>query len=153
MSREALDAKLKLYDRILASITAFGVIVGGSWAMYTHFELRHKEIALMVFKEKKEAYLALIDAAGEVTASNNRQEVVENAPLFLKLYYGRAHVIAEADPQVSKQKIAFKEKLMAYLDDERVNVSPFEYFGGTTFALTNACKVHIDPRFIEATKQ
>ncbi len=158
MSRDILEAKLKFYDRFLATITALGIILGGFWGVYTYVEtqhqsiqLRQRELALRVFKEKKNAYLSLIDAAGEITASKNRQEVIEKAPLFLKLYYGRAHVIAEADPNVSDMKIAFKGKLMTYLKNKEMNESPFKYFSSVSFDLTNACKSHIDPRTIEST--
>jgi len=150
-TKDAFDAKLKLFDRILATITALGVIVGGVWGLYNHFGLQHEanqlrqnEIDLMLFKEKKDTYLSLIDAAGEIIACKNRQEVSGKAPLFLKLYLGRAHVIAEADSNVMKMKIAFKEKLDTYLKDQ-INESPFKYFGSAALALTNACKVYVDP--------
>jgi hypothetical protein len=150
-TKDTFEAKLKIFDRILATITAIGVIVGGVWGLYNHFGLQHEanqlwqnEIDLMVFKEKKETYLALIDAAGEIIACKNRQEVSEKAPLFLKLYLGRAHVIADADSEVRDKKIAFKEKLDTYLKD-KINESPFKYFGSAALALTNACKVYVDP--------
>jgi hypothetical protein len=153
--RDAFEAKLKLYDRVLATLTALGLILGGVWGVYTYFgiqhqtiELRERELAFMVFNEKKHAYLALIDAAAEITASKNRQEVSEKAPLFLKLYYGRAHVIAEADRNVSKKKVTFRNKLMKYLED-KIDTPPHEYFGGAALALTKACQVHVDPRTIE----
>ena len=103
-----------------------------------------------MYKDKKDTYLSLVDAANEITASRDRKEVLENASLFLKLYYGRAHVIAEADHKVLEGKIAFKNKLMSYLNDEQIDTSPFEYFGDVAFELTNACKLYLDPRTIDA---
>ena len=148
----ALESNLKIYDRILATVTALGVVIGGLWGLYNHFELqrhanelRQREFKLMVFKEKKDAYMALIDAAGEIVASKNRQEVSENASQFLKLYLGRAHVIAEADSNVSSMKIAFKNKLDTYLKGQ-IDEDPFIYFRSTALALTNACRTHVDPR-------
>jgi hypothetical protein len=190
-SPEAREARLKVYDRVLATVSALGLIVGGVWAVYTHSESRRKELEqktaeakrdaelreqaaqqkavesqrdaalkerelqlrkqeldLLVFKERKEAYYALCDAACEIVACRDRKEVEERARGFLRLYYGRAHIIAEADPEVSAKKIAFKDRLMEYIegDAKESNVSPFTFFASAAFDLTKACRRHVDPR-------
>ncbi|MDJ0667877.1 MAG: hypothetical protein QNJ61_11380 [Desulfobacterales bacterium] len=159
MTKYSLENKLKIYDRFIATITAIGVVGGGLWGAYTFFKqqkqsikLRQRELAFMVYKDKKDAYLSLVDAANEITASKNRKEVIEKASLYLRLYYGRAHVIADSDHKVSESKIAFKNKLMTYLKDEQIDTSPFEYFGGVAFAITNSCKIYLDPRAIDELK-
>jgi hypothetical protein len=170
---DALDIRLKVYDRLLASVSALALIIGGCWGLFNYFDtkkkeasaaeeqhrqtadqkerelqLRKHELDLMVFKERKEAYLALCDAACEIVACRDRKEVEERSRAFLKMYYGRAHIIAEADPEVSGKKIAFKNKLMEYLESNNTE-SPFGYFGSAAFELTKACRKYVDPRGLD----
>jgi hypothetical protein len=176
-SAEAREARLKVYDRMLATVSALGLLMGGVWAVYTYSQARHKEVEqkaaeakqaaelrekeiqlrkqeldLQVFKERKETYYALCDAACEIVACRNRKEVEERSQAFLKMYYGRAHIIAEGDPDVSAKKIAFKKKLMEYLEGESKDSmeSPFTFFGTVAFDLTKTCQKHMDPRTLGA---
>ena len=80
----------------------------------------------------------------EVVASKDREEVIKKAPLFLKLYYGPVHVLHNLDDEVMNKKIAFKNKIMDYLEKQNTT-KPFEYFGKAAFDLTSACRVYIDP--------
>ena len=152
------EAKLKFYDRILATCTALLMIVGVCWGVYKYLDnqrqaikLRQLEYDLMVFQEKKQTYLALVDAASEIAACKNHHEVRDKAPLFLKLYYGRAHAIVALDPPVSKEKIAFGKRLRTYLDDNSEE-PPHKHFGKPALALTMACRDHIDPRQLEESE-
>ncbi len=103
---------------------------------------------LLIFQERKEAYLALCDAACEVVACKDRQEVVDRSRAFRKMFYGRAHIIADPDPVVGDMKVAFNNKLTSYLtgDDKETDKSPYLYFGGAALNLTKSCRKHIDPR-------
>ncbi len=170
---EVRESNLKVYDRILATISILGIVFGGIWGFYSHLQqrvaeakqsekqklaeakqkdeeiqLRKHELDLLIFQEKKDAYYALCDAACDIVACRNRKEVEERSRVFLKMYFGRAHIIAEADSAVSKKKIDFKNRLMSYLDgeDKASTEAPFDYFGEYAFELTKACKKHVDPR-------
>jgi hypothetical protein len=177
---EEREAKLKVYDRILATVSAIGLILGGIWGVYTYAETRRKEteqradqaasekiqrqkeaeqkdreiqlrrdeLDRQVFTERKATYLTLSDAACEVVACRDRKEVEERSKIFLKLYFGRAHIIAEGDSEVEDCKIAFKDLIFKYLNgkDRDSTKIPFDYFGDAAYKLTKACKVHIDPR-------
>jgi hypothetical protein len=156
------ESNLKVYDRILATVSVIGLIIGGVWGLYSHFqqkaaealqrdqeiELRKHELDLLIFQEKKEAYLALCDAACEVVACQDRAEVAERSRAFRKLFYGRAHIIADPDPEVSDKKIEFNNKLTSYLtgEDKGSTKAPFLYFGSAALNLTKVCRKHIDPR-------
>jgi hypothetical protein len=167
------EEKLKLYDRVLATVSALGLIVGGVWGVYTYSHTRQREIDqkseeakragelkgkeillrkheldLMIFKERKEAYFALCDAACEIAACRDRKEVVDRSRAYLQLYYGRAHIIADSDDDVSEKKVAFKERLMEYLYGKSKDSTelPFTFFGNDAYALTHACRKHVDPR-------
>jgi hypothetical protein len=160
---EVREANLKLYDRILASISAIGLIAGGIWGLVTYseskkqesehkaseIELRKYELDLSIFKERKEAYYALCDAACDIAASHDRNDVIERSREFLKLYNGRAHIIAEGDNDVFDKKIAFQKKLMSYLKGKNIADSPYDYFESAAYQLTMACRKHTDPRTLE----
>jgi hypothetical protein len=117
---EAKEARLKVYDRVLATVSALSLIVGGVWAVYINAEARNKEIGqraeelrtrdrelrLQVFKDRKGTYMALCDAVGDVVACRDREEVKAKARTFIKLYVGRAHIIVD-DDDVSKKKKGF----------------------------------------------
>lgn len=166
---EIRESNLKVYDRVLATVSILGIVSGGIWGFYSHIqqrvaeasqkdkeiELRKHELDLLIFQERKEAYLALCDAACEIVACKDRQEVAERSRAFRKMYYGRAHIIADPDPVVGDMKVAFNNKLTSYLtgDDKESTKSPYLYFGGAALDLTKSCRKHIDPRQLSSLGQ
>lgn len=160
VSADSREAKLKVYDRILATVSALGLVIGGCWGLYTYSratygEAQHRkdELKRLIFNERKDVYLLLCDAVCDIVACRNRNEVEEKSRSFLKLYAGRAHIIAEPDSDVSKMKIAFKNRLMDYLEGEHKTSKtlPFHFFVNTALDLTDACRKNIDPRLYQAT--
>jgi hypothetical protein len=113
-------------------------------------QLRKRELDLAIYKERKEVYYALCDAASDIAASRDRKEVTERARAFLKLFNVRAHILACDELDVSSQKVWFLLKLKQYLEgeDKESTVSPFDYFGQAALDLTGACRKHLDLREI-----
>lgn len=110
--------------------------------------LRERQLQLDVFMQRKEAYLALTDAACAVAACRTYKEVEKASTEFNKIYYGRAYVIAEGDPDVTYAKVEFHEALVKYLEDKPC-ILPEEYFSSFAMEVTFACKPNIDPRSLE----
>ncbi|MEI8380620.1 MAG: hypothetical protein WCJ09_10855 [Planctomycetota bacterium] len=154
----ACEIRLKVYDRVLATVSALGLIFGGAWSLFeyassrTHEnELRTRELNLAIFRERRDTYFAISDAASDIAASRSREDVIERSRAFLKLYNGRAHLLAEIDSDVKSSKIEFKNLLFEYLDgkDKNTTESPFDYFGAAAYQLTKACSRHLDPRGLD----
>jgi hypothetical protein len=170
MSPRTLEQRLKVYDRYLATVSAIAIVVGGLFTFYTYLHgerirdaqehklkekeiaqtqqelsLRQKELTFAIFKDKRDAYLALTDAASAIAACRSYEEVETASKEFLKLYYGRAHIIAEGDNDVYQKKIAFRRALAKYLD-EKPTGQPYTFFENLALEITDACRQHLDPR-------
>jgi hypothetical protein len=115
------------------------------------FPLPKKELALALFKDKREVYLALTEAASAIAACRTFEQVESAAKEFLKLYYGRAQIIADCDRGVFEKKIAFRCALAKYLQ-EKPDQTPDVYFENFALDITDACRVHLDPRSMDAPK-
>ncbi|HEX8489906.1 MAG TPA: hypothetical protein VF626_02710 [Chthoniobacterales bacterium] len=175
MEKRTLEQRLQIYDRGLSTVSAAVLVIGALLTIVTYLhdqrvkereerklrdqeiaqaqeqlQLRKRELAFAIFKEKREAYLALTDAACAIAACRNYEEVEGASKEFLKLYYGRAHIIADGDPDVYQKKIDFRKALATYLK-ERPSEAPDAYFEGLALDITDACKSHMDPRSLDAT--
>ena len=106
-------------------------------------ELRRRELALMIYREKKEAYGLLVDAATDVATAKSRREVEDKAAKFLAVYYGRIHIIPELDQPVQDAKNAFKKKLDAYLGQTNPD-PPIDVFSSPLIDLAGACQKGLD---------
>ena len=173
---QKFERSLKLYDRGLATIKALAIIFGGIWGLLRYlddqksaqaaaeqaakkdFILREKEqqqrqrqLELMIYKEKKEAYYAIIDAACDIVACQTREKAKIRANGFYKLYFGRAHLISELDPEVNDAKKKFMRKLMKYLASNRDEI-PMGELQEEVLELTDACQKHIDLKILESQK-
>ena len=149
---------LKVYDRVLATVSAIGLIAGGGWSVYQYNasrarenDIKARELDLALFRERRDTYYAISDAASDIAAARNREQVIERSREFLKLYNGRAHLLAELDDDVRQSKIAFKKLLHEYLDgqDKESTESPFAYFNAAAYQLTKSCSKHLDPRELD----
>lgn len=146
--------------RFLPFITTL-VGMGGLWFGVIQYavaekaadRMREQELAATIFRERKEAYMDLINAACEIAGCMDRAEVKKKAPAFLTIFCGRAHVIAAAKPEVTNQKVKFKDKLLEYLKDETIKEPPFEYFRDNALDLTFECKPFVDPGALEQILQ
>ena len=106
-------------------------------------ELRRRELALMIYREKKEAYGLLVDAATDVATAKNRAAVEEKAGKFMAVYYGRIHIIPELDPPVQAAKNRFKTRLDEYLAETRPD-PPINVFSSPLIDLSGACQKGLD---------
>jgi len=125
---------LKIYDRVLGTLSAVAIIFGGWWTIYgftqekiNENEVRWKQIIWDKFKDKKSIYFELCDAEAEIAACNSYEEVVMAQKHFRKLFVGRAHIIATLDTAVNNQKVDFRDTLDYYLE-HRPATKPFDYF-------------------------
>ena len=144
------EKKLMVYDRVLATLSAFAIIVGGLWTLLGYVEAKNKEndlrkqqIAALIFDEKKALYYDLSDSEAEIAACNSYEEVVLAQKHFRKLYVGRAHIISKLDTDVNKQKLAFGDRLNKYLKD-KPQIMPFDYFGTASLELVDICKKNLN---------
>lgn len=114
-------------------------------------DLRKREIALMIYREKKEAYGLLVDAATAITTANNRREVEDRAGKFYGVYYGRVHIIPELDSAVQDAKNAFKKKLDDYLATSNSD-PPLQVFNSQLYDMAEACRKGLDCRSLDKEK-
>ncbi len=63
------ERELKIYDRLLATVSAFAIICGGIWTIANFIsaknkenELRQQEIRQAIYEDKKAIYYELADA-------------------------------------------------------------------------------------------
>jgi|JI6StandDraft_1071083.scaffolds.fasta_scaffold322762_1 hypothetical protein len=147
---EITEQKLKIYDRILATVSTLAIIVAGIWSLWEIIETRKKEnilltqqIDLIKFNDKKAIYFELCDAEGKIAACNSYDEVLIAQKDFRKLYLGKAHIIADLDIEVNNQKIEFCLLLDKYLN-EKSTERPFDYFFDATLKLSDICKRNLD---------
>lgn len=149
LRQDLRHGKIRLYLTILGStFVLIGLVVERTKALEqrkVESTIRDRELRLNVFTQRKEAYLALTDAACAVAACRTYEEVEKASTEFNKLYYGRAHIIAEGDSKVKDAKIAFHTALVKYLAD-KPSISPESCFAGLAMDVTFACKPNIDPR-------
>ena len=144
------DKALKIYDRVLYTITTLAILIGGFWTLFSFLQEKKKEnillkqqINLTIFNDKKAAYYELVDAASEIAVCNSYEEVVIAQKHFRKLYLGRAHIVVQLDNPVNEQKIDFNTLLNKYLK-EKPTESPLTYFGANCLALSTTCKANLD---------
>jgi hypothetical protein len=155
------ETSLKIYDRLLATISALAIIIGGLWSLnglqkekvkenelkLKENELRRQQIKLDIFLDKKAAYYELCEAAAEVAACNSYDEVMVAKKKYIKSYLGKAHIIAQLDDSVGYLKVMYKFKIDDYLS-EKPDKTPYQYFGGEALKLTSTCKKQLDVRQI-----
>ena len=148
------EDKLKIYDRILATLSAIAIIAGGFWTLWGFIRANEKENLLLeqqmklnVFNDKKAIYYELCDAEGEIAACNSYNEVVLAQKHFRRLYVGKAHIIAELDVEVNNQKVEFCRLLNKYLADKPPE-SPFDFFIDSSLALADICSKNLDIRSV-----
>jgi len=136
-----------------------GVIAAGAWTVVTYIGdqqtktnqaanalvLRGRELDLELFRDKREAYLALIDSASTIAACADYDEVKVASKDFLKIYYGRAHSFVTGDEDVFSKKVDFKRALDSYLINHTEN-TPADHFGDPSLGIALACRFHLDPR-------
>jgi hypothetical protein len=96
------DFGFKLWDRGLATITSLGLIIGGSWGVYTYFKKRDQDIAtrnqeykLARYKERKELYYPMCRAVGEIASAKTARDAQPAIKSFLTLYYGGVHMVSD----------------------------------------------------------
>lgn len=107
-------------------------------------ELRRRELALMIYREKKEAYGLLVDAATDVATAKDRAEVEARTGKFYAVYYGRIHIIPELDQSVQDAKNEFEKKLRKYRDDKNDTTKPLDVFSSQLNDISSACQKGLD---------
>ncbi len=156
-SVEWAEYELKRRELILHAVSTVFALGAGVWVVSTYvmnrnreIELRKHELNLMLFREKKEAYTALIDAATLVTVAPTKEEAKARSAQFFKVYYGRVHVVPHLDDDVWEAKIVFANGLRDYLKDEKSNQTPeaalySPYLEGLVAACKRGCEACLNP--------
>lgn len=149
LRQELRDGRTKLFLSVIAtSVVLIGLVVDRYKShdqQRAQAEQREREVKLAVYQQTSEAYLALSDAASKIAASRNYEQVEAASNDFMKLYYGRAHIISVGNPDVGRAKVAFRQALRTYLR-EKPTTLPNEYFGDLALQITYACQPYMDPR-------
>lgn len=76
---------------------------------------RRREYDLLIYREKKEAYATLLDAAAAVATARNRAEAEEKAAKYWGIHFGRAHFAPKLDIEVVNKKMDFGNAIKDYL--------------------------------------
>jgi hypothetical protein len=144
------DYKLKIYDRILATISALAIIGGGIWTVTTYLNQQkeqtkqlERQVRWEIYNQKSPIYYELCDAEAEIAACDTHEEVLLAQKNFWRLYYGKAHIIAQLEDTIFKQKIRFMKSLNNYLWNDS-NKSPNDVFGSSSLELSLLCSHILD---------
>ena len=113
--------------------------------------IRQHELNLMIYREKKEAYGLLLDAAVGVATAKSRADVEANVPKFYAVYYGRVHIVPDLDLEVQNAKTAFSNVLEAYRNGDNA-VAPIETFKSPVYEIAKACQHGLDIKTMDAKK-
>jgi hypothetical protein len=140
---EISEQRLKYYDRVLATLTAITIIVGGLWTFWKFIDQRNLEIKKITFDEKKALYYELVNAEAEIASSMSYEEVVVAQKRFRNLYSGRSHIIAKLDPEVENQKVVFMGILNEYIKTKPPE-RPFKYFNSPSLRLAELCRKYLE---------
>jgi hypothetical protein len=148
------EENLQIYDRLLATLSALALLIGGFWTLAEFIRTKHKENELLAekinieyFQDKKAIYYELCDAESEIAACNTYDEVLVAQKHFRKLYVGKAHIIAKLDTAVNNQKVDFCDLLNQYIE-EKPQEKPFTYFQSSCLELSDICKQKLDVNLI-----
>ncbi len=130
----------KIWDRVLATVTALSVIIGGAVGFHKYMEdrekelksrreerskeldLRRKEHELLRYKEQKEVYHPLCKLAGEIVSSKSLKEAEPSIKSFWTLYYGEVGIVAE--DRVQNAMVEFGNALRDYIDSHKDQSPP-----------------------------
>jgi hypothetical protein len=158
VSREELesqrDYRLKVYDRVLATICVVMLVSAGLFGLVGYFnqrradiDLRKRELQLAIYKEKKEVLYPLCESAAAIISCRSPADAKSHIQDYLTLYYGKARLLFAGDDsldKVSKSKIDFKGQLMAWIDEPEPTAPP-EKLVALSEKLTSACAQSLDP--------
>jgi len=86
----------------------------GGFGLYTYYHQGMRELVLMEYNLKKDAYYELVDAATAVAHSKNKADAIRKADKFNILFLGRSHLFV-VDHDVRKAKEMFSGELDAAL--------------------------------------
>ena len=143
LRQELIHGKVRLYLSILGSVI---LLAGVAFERYKAFEQRKTEIDSVLFNQRREAYLALADAAAAIAACKSYEDVEKASIAYATLFRGRAHVIAAGDSKVTAAKLAFYKALREYLATKPPRSTPEEFFAHHAMEITLACQPNLDPR-------
>ena len=101
---------LKVYDRILASITALGLIGGAFWTVLQYRVERDKEAAarrteylIQLRREKQELYEPLRTAIAKIGTAKTMGDARPFINQFWEMYWGDLHLIKDRDVHNAKE--------------------------------------------------
>jgi len=112
--QEKWERYIKICGAAAAIATILGVFFGGGFGLYTYYHQGQRELALMQYKLKRDAYYELVDAATAVAHSKNKADALQKADHFNILFWGRSHLFV-VDYDVGKAKEMFYGELDAAL--------------------------------------
>jgi hypothetical protein len=141
------EFRFKLWDRILATITALGLIIGGAFGLIKYFEQKQKDLEvrkqeynLAFFKERKDMYYPLCKTVGEIASSKSLAEAEPAIKSFFTLYYGGVHIVSGSDIDEAKKKFAME--VMDFMDGSK-NKPPSSRLIRLGENLVEKCKISL----------
>lgn len=102
----------KLWERLVQSITALGLVFGGLWTFWTYTEDRRHEDRLALYKEQKERYYPLAMASAEIVTARSLVAARPAIKAFQTLYYGEG--IISADPEFTEAAKDFLDAISEF---------------------------------------
>ena len=113
-SQEKWERYVKICGAAAAIATILGVLFGGGFGLYTYYQQGERELALMEYNLKKDAYYELVDAAISVAFCEIKEDAIREADKFNILFLGRAHLFV-VDHNVEEAKRMFYGEMDAAL--------------------------------------
>ncbi len=118
------ELTLKKWDRILATITALGVVFGGFWTAYSFVQQRGLEYRSQQRKEKRELFQPFGTIAASIATAKTLADADTEIHKFWTMYYGSIHTLR--DDRFEQAKINFGEALRAACQDDPKQRPPDE---------------------------
>jgi hypothetical protein len=112
---------MKIWDRLLATVTAASLVVGGIWTVWAYFkhqkeelDRKRQEYLLTLRKEKRELYQPLCTAAARIATAQTMCDAEVDIATFWQLYWGQVHFVSDVGFQEAKER--FRDELMECLE-------------------------------------
>jgi hypothetical protein len=120
---DRFERAMKLWERILGTVTAAALVVAGVWTAWTYFkqqqevlDQKRREYRLMVRNEKRELYQPLCSAAARIATAKTMRDAEPDIAKFWELYWGQVHFIPDEGFQRAKER--FRDELVENLGNK-----------------------------------
>jgi hypothetical protein len=143
--------KFKTFDRILASVTALSLLVGGGLAISQYLHQLHKEAEdkqqigrLQSRQEQAKVYRPLCSLVGTISTAQVLKDAEKSIDKFWEMYYGDLPLLE--DPRVQKAAEQSGDELFWEWQKQR-DQPPSGELRNLAIAVGNACREALEATY------